>query len=114
MKETKLGEFEEVLLLLVGILHDEAYAFKLAEEFESQTGRSISIGAIHSTLSRLEKKGFLDSAMSAPSPTRGGRRKRVYSITAVGDRVLAESKAFKQSLWDQYPPLSTGNLGFNL
>ncbi len=114
MKETKLGEFEEVLLLLVGILRGEAYAFKLAEEFESQTGRSISIGAVHSTLSRLEKKGFLDSEMSAPSPTRGGRRKRVYSITALGDRILAESKAFKQSLWDQYPPLSTGNLGFNL
>lgn len=114
MKETKLGEFEEVLLLLVGILHEEAYAFRLAEEFENQTGRSISIGAIHSTLSRLEKKGFLESEMSAPSPTRGGRRKRVYSITALGDRVLAESKAFKQSLWDQYPPLSTGNLGFNI
>lgn len=114
MRETKLGEFEEVVLLLVGILREEAYAFKLAEEFASQTGRSVSIGAVHSTLSRLEKKGFLESAMSAPSATRGGRRKRVYTITALGDRVLANAKAFKQSLWDQYPPLSTGNLGINL
>ena len=64
MKETRLGEFEEVILLLVGILgEDEAYAFKIADEFESQTGRSVSIGAVHSTLSRLEEKGFLNSEM---------------------------------------------------
>ncbi len=114
MKETRLGEFEEVILLLVGILDQEAYAFKLAEEFESQTGRSVSIGSVHSTLSRLEDKGFLASEMGASSAVRGGRRKRIYSITALGDRILAASRDFKLSLWNQYPPFSTGNLGFNL
>jgi len=59
MKETRLGEFEEVILLLVGILGEDAYAFKIAEEFESQTARAVSIGAVHSTLNRLESKGFL-------------------------------------------------------
>lgn len=103
MKETRLGEFEEVILLLVGILGEEAYAFKIADEFESQTGRSVSIGAVHSTLSRLEYKGFLTSEMGKSTAERGGRRKRIYTITAYGRRVLQESRDFKVSLWKQYP-----------
>ena len=63
MKETKLGEFEEVIMLLVGILDHEAYAFRVADEFKNQTNRSVSIGAVHSTLNRLEEKGFLESEM---------------------------------------------------
>ena len=59
MKETKLGDFEETILLLVGILNDEAYAFRIAEEFEAQTERAVSIGAVHSTLNRLERKASL-------------------------------------------------------
>src|SRR5260370_6461168 len=102
MKETRLGEFEETILLLVGILGEEAYAFKIAEEFESKTGRSVSIGAVHSTLTRLEDKGFLNSKMGKSTAERGGRRKRIYTITAVGKRVLAASRDFRVSLWDQY------------
>ena len=107
MKETRLGEVEEVLLLFVGILDKEAYAFRIADEFTAQTGRSVSIGAVHSTLNRLESKGFLESDMGEPSAVRGGRRKRVFRITALGRRVLEESKAFKLSLWNQFPSLST-------
>jgi PadR family transcriptional regulator PadR len=110
MKETGLGEFEEVILLLVGILSDDAYAFRIAEEFESQTGRSVSIGAVHSALSRLSDKGFLKSEMKEGSATRGGRRKRIYYITASGERTLADARDFRISLWQQYPPFSTGNL----
>ena len=106
MKETKLGDFEEVLLLLVGILGEDAYAFKIAEEFESQTGRAVSIGAVHSTLSRLGEKGFLKSEMGEPTATRGGRRKRIYEITAYGERVLRASRDFKMGLWDQFPGLA--------
>ncbi|MCR9250508.1 MAG: PadR family transcriptional regulator [bacterium] len=106
MKETGLGEFEEVILLLVGILAEEAYAFRLAEEFESQTKRSVSIGAVHSSLSRLEDKGFLTSEMGASTASRGGRRKRIYSITAAGERALQSAKDFRVSLWSQYPQLS--------
>ena len=108
MKETRLGEFEEVILLLVGILGQEAYAFKIAEEFEAQTRRSVSIGAVHSTLNRLSEKGFLTSAMGESSPERGGRRKRIYTITAYGQRVLADSRDFKVSLWNQYPGFANG------
>ena len=109
MKETRIGDLEETLLLLVGILGEEAYAFRIAGEFEEQTGRAISIGATHSTLDRLESKGFLKSKMGASSATaeRGGRRKRIFEITALGKRVLKESRDFKVALWEQYPGFST-------
>jgi PadR family transcriptional regulator PadR len=108
MKETRLGEFEEVILLLVGILGDkEAYAYKIADEFNSQTGRSVSIGSVHSTLSRLEGKGFLSAKFGEATAKRGGRRKRIYTITAYGRRALATSMEFKMSLWKQYPALGT-------
>lgn len=113
MKETKLGDFEETLLLLVGILDKEAYAFRIAEEFESQTQRAVSIGAVHSTLNRLGEKGFLSSEMSGATAERGGRRKRIYTITASGQRVLEESRDFKMSLWNQFPAFA-GNLKFGL
>ncbi|EDP71223.1 transcriptional regulator, PadR-like family protein [Flavobacteriales bacterium ALC-1] len=103
MKETQLGDFEETLLLLVGILEHDAYAFKIAEEFESQTNRKVSIGSVHSTLSRLSKKRFLTSEMTGASNERGGRRKRVYTITASGNHALEKSREFKLSLWKQFP-----------
>lgn len=106
MKETKIGDFEEVLLLLVGILGEEAYAFKIAAEFEKQTGRTVSIGAVHSTLSRLSDKGCLKSYMGVPSAKRGGRRKRIYEITAHGEDILKAAKAFKMSLWSQFPGMA--------
>jgi DNA-binding PadR family transcriptional regulator len=108
MIETRLGDFEEVILLLVGILGEEAYAFKIANEFESQTKRTVSIGAVHSTLTRLEGKGFLESSMGKATSERGGRRKRIFTITAYGKKVLKNSKDFKVSLWQQFPALSTG------
>lgn len=103
MKETRLGEFEEVILLLVGILDKDAYAFKVAEEFESQTKRAVSIGAVHSAMNRLSEKGFLTSEMGASTAERGRRRKRIYSITASGRNVLNEARNLRMSLWDQYP-----------
>jgi PadR family transcriptional regulator, regulatory protein PadR len=112
MIETRLGEFEEVILLLVGILGKEAYAFKTADEFESQTGRAVSIGAVHSTLTRLEDKGFLTSEMGESTAERGGRRKRIYTITAYGRKTLSTAKDFKMALWNQYPDLATGKLNF--
>lgn len=103
MIETRLGEFEEVILLFVGILGEDAYSFKIAEEFETQTKRAVSIGAVHSTLNRLEEKGFLSSKMGASTAERGGRRKRIYTITAFGKRALEAARDFRVSLWSQYP-----------
>jgi len=92
MKETRLGDFEEVIMLLVGILgEDDAYSLKISEEFKSQTGRAVSIGAVHSTLTRLEDKGFLNSEMGKATAERGGRRKRIYSITHYSKATSNES-----------------------
>ena len=103
MSDQRLGEFEEIILLLVGILAEEAYAFRIGDEYATQTGKISSIGAIHATLSRLEQKGYLKSLQSDPTPVRGGRRKRIYRITALGQRVLDESRQLRQSLWNQFP-----------
>jgi PadR family transcriptional regulator, regulatory protein PadR len=103
MIETRLGEFEEVILLLVGILEEEAYALRIANEFEQQTNRQISIGAVHATLTRLEEKGFVKSKMGEATAERGGRRKRIYTINAYGRRALEEAFDFRHSLWKQYP-----------
>jgi DNA-binding PadR family transcriptional regulator len=110
MIETRLGEFEEVILLLVGILGEEAYAFNIAEEFESQAGRPVSIGAVHSTLTRLEEKGFLTSQMGESTAERGGRRKRIYTITAYGRKTLSAARDFRMALWKQFPGFATSKL----
>ncbi len=112
MKEARLGEFEEIILLLVGILGDKAYTLKIAEEFEAQTGKSVSIGATHSTLDRLCKKGFLTSKLSEPTAVRGGRRKRIFTISAEGERALVASKDLRTSLWNQFPAFSKLSLNF--
>lgn len=112
MIETRLGEFEEVMLLLVGILGENAYAFRLAEEFKRQTGRNVSVGATHSALDRLEGKGFLTSKTGAPTNERGGRSKRIFSLTASGRRVLRDARDFRMSLWNQFPAFS-GEVNFS-
>ena len=113
MIETRLGDFEEVILLVTGILgRGETYAMRIADEFEQQTGRSVSIGAVHSTLDRLEQKGFVKSEFGEATAMRGGKRKRIFTITALGKRVLQESMEFRISLWKQYPLLA-GKLNIN-
>lgn len=108
MIETRIGDFEETLLLLIGILGDEqSYAFRIAKEFELQTDRRISVGAVHSTLDRLETKGYLKSSFGGSTEERGGRRKRLFAVTALGKRVLKESHDFKISLWKQHPSFAS-------
>jgi PadR family transcriptional regulator PadR len=103
MKGTNIGEFEELALLVVIILKEEAYVFKIQEEIKQQVNRSVSMGALHSTLTRLEKKGYIDSEMAGASTKRGGRRKRMYQLTASGTKVLQEVKDMRSMLWDQVP-----------
>jgi DNA-binding PadR family transcriptional regulator len=112
MIETRLGDFEEVILLITGILAKDAYALKIAEEFKRQTGRDVSIGAVHSTLDRLDQKGFVKSQLGDSTAIRGGKRKRIFSITALGKRVLQEAMDFRMALWKQYPLLAE-KLDFN-
>jgi PadR family transcriptional regulator, regulatory protein PadR len=106
--EKRLGDFEEVLMLVIGIVNeDDAYAYRISLEFKKQTGRSISIGATHSTLDRLEDKGFLKSQTREGTSDRGERIKRIYKLTALGKRVLRESMEIRTSLWKQYPEIAS-------
>ena len=103
MKGTNLGEFEELVLLIVLVLQEEAYVIKIKDNLLEQTGRNTAMGALHATLTRLEDKGFLESEMKGATTERGGRRKRVYQLTAAGKSVLSEVKEMRQNLWSQVP-----------
>lgn len=101
MKGTNLGEFEELVLLCVLILNDEAYILRIQEELKKQANRTVAMGALHATLARLEAKEFLSSELAGGTQQRGGRRKRVYDLTAAGKNVLSEVRQMRENLWGQ-------------
>ncbi len=104
MKRTYLGEFEEIVILTIAILGEHAYGVKIMEEIQHQTGRSISISAIHATLHRLEKKGLVNSYMGGATSERGGRRKRFFSVNQAGVRIIIETNQLRQQLWQNVQP----------
>jgi len=110
MSKENLGEFEELVLLMAAVLKEEAYGLAICEEFKKQTGRAATIGAIHATLNRLESKGFVKSSLGGATKERGGRRKRLFTITALGKKVLVQSRDVKVNLWTQIPDLSIQNI----
>lgn len=95
-----LGEFEELVLLTIATLGNEAYGVSIQQDIETRCNRSISIGALHSTITRLEEKGFLKSWMGGATQERGGRSKRYYEITQAGKRAVSETKSLRDELWD--------------
>lgn len=99
MADTHLGEFEQVVLLAILRLGDEAYAIPIREEIEERTGRTVARGALYTVLDRLETKGCLRSMMSEPLPERGGRSRRYYRVTAQGMASLRSARAALLSLW---------------
>jgi len=103
MKGTHLGEFEELVLLTCALLINSAYSVTIGAEIEDQTGRSITLSTVHTALYRLEKKGFLESYMGGASGERGGRRKRLYRITAAGFDVLNQAKELRTRMWSMMP-----------
>ncbi len=94
-----LGEFEELVLLTIATLGDEAYGVAIKESIEQRCDREISIGALHSTITRLEEKGLLKSWMGGATQERGGRRKRFYEITPAGKNALTTTKNQRDELW---------------
>jgi PadR family transcriptional regulator, regulatory protein PadR len=103
MKGTYLGEFEELVLLAVGILYDEAYGISVKSEIENQTGRSISISAVHTALHRLEEKEFVKSRFGEAMDVRGGKRKRLFTLTRVGIETLKASQDLRTQMWSSLP-----------
>ncbi len=106
MKGEHLGELEELVLLTVGSLINEAYAVVILEEIKTNTNRSMDVTAIHSVLRRLEKKGYVSSEMGGASSERGGRRKRFFSLTKAGRSVLDQSMELRYSLYQKLPKLT--------
>ena len=87
----KIGAFEELVLLAVGSLGEEAYGVAIKELLKEKTGKNPSIGALHSALYRLEDKGCLTSSEGGATAERGGRRKKFYTLTATGKNTLLEA-----------------------
>lgn len=103
MKGTHLGEFEELVLLTAALLVDTAYSVTIADEIEKQTQRNVTLSTVHTALYRLEKKGFVESYMGGTTQDRGGRRKRLYRITATGFDVLNQAKEMRNRMWSMMP-----------
>lgn len=106
MKGNHIGELEELILLTVGILHDDAYGVSVLQELKAQTGRDLNISAVHAVLNRLEEKGFLNSTMGGATNERGGRRKRFYSLSADGRTAVDELREMREKLYNQLPKVS--------
>jgi len=106
MKGTNLGELEELILLTVGILYKKAYGVAVMDEVEKQSGRSLNISAVHSVLQRLEDKGLVRSELSEPTGERGGRRKRIFSLTAAGKKALEEVNELRNQMFNQIPKVA--------
>lgn len=105
MKGTYLGEFEEIVLLAVGILQADAYGVGVRNEIESQTGRDVNIGAVHTALHRLEQKGYVKSRFGEATEVRGGKRKRIFTLTPAGRKALTESHQLRTQMWSLVPNL---------
>lgn len=106
MKGTNLGELEEIVLLVVANLYDNAYGVLIKNEIEEQCNRSITISTVHNVLQRLQEKGFLSSRYSEPTKERGGKRKLLFKVTASGQKALETVKEMRDRLWSGIPKVA--------
>ena len=106
MGKYQLGEFEEIVMLTVGVLYGNAYGVSIKQEIESRLKRKVSVGALQSALKRLEDKGFLISKEGEATSERGGRPKRYFNITAVGKNAIDEARDARNSLYDAIPEVA--------
>jgi DNA-binding PadR family transcriptional regulator len=109
MRES-IGELEELTLLVVGTLMDNAYALTIQEEINEKANRNLDITAIHSVLRRLEKKGLLNSEMRGATNERGGRRKRYFKLTHAGRAIIENTMRVKMDMYHKLPKLTFSSL----
>lgn len=101
MKRNYLGEFEEIVLLTVAVIDGDAYGVVITHEIIAQTGRDLRLNQVHAALARLEEKGMVKSTMGQPTAERGGRRKKLFSVTSLGQRTLQEIQQVRESFWSR-------------
>jgi PadR family transcriptional regulator, regulatory protein PadR len=106
MKKYQLGEFEEVVMLTVGILYKDAYGVSIKKEIESRLKRGVSVGALQTALKRLEDKGYLKSYDGETTEERAGRPKKYFQITALGKKAMEYSKSTREELWNAIPKVA--------
>ncbi|MEP3388765.1 MAG: helix-turn-helix transcriptional regulator [Reichenbachiella sp.] len=106
MGKFQLGEFEEIVMLTVGVLYGEAYGVSIKKEIESRLQRNVSVGALQSALNRLETKGYLQSEEGESTSERGGRPKRFFRITAQGKRAIEDTKEMRNQLYNAIPNIA--------
>ncbi len=105
MSKEFLGEFEELVLTMVAALQEDAYGAAIAEEIETRLKRDVNLSAVHVTLYRLEDKGYIKSSLGGATNERGGRRKRIFTITSAGMAMLKSMKDSRIELWKLVPQL---------
>ena len=105
MKGTHLGEFEELVLLTVATLVNNAYSVAICDELSKHADRTVRLGVVHAVLNRLEEKGLLKSELGEASATRGGKRKRFYFLTGAGKASVLRAKEIRDRLWQKIPDL---------
>jgi PadR family transcriptional regulator, regulatory protein PadR len=108
MGKDYLGEFEELVLTMVGILQEDAYGNAIVSEILERVGRDVNLSAVHVTLYRLEDKGYVKSSMGGATNSRGGRRKRIFRITNAGLAMLRALKESRTDMWKLIPQLKFG------
>jgi DNA-binding PadR family transcriptional regulator len=106
MKGTYLGEFQEIVLLTILVLAENAYGITIQDEISKRTGREVSRGALHTALTRIDEKGYISSEYGGATAERGGRRKRYYQVTNLGKSALDEAKSVRDELWSAVPKVS--------
>jgi DNA-binding PadR family transcriptional regulator len=106
MKKYQLGEFEEVVMLTVGVLYKDAYGVSIKKEIENRLRRTVSVGALQTALKRLEDKGYLKSFDGEATEERAGRPKKYFQITAYGKKAMEYTKSTRDELWSAIPRLA--------
>ncbi len=99
MSRSRLGPLELIVLLAVARLGDEAYGLAIRRDVSERARRTYSVGAVYTTLSRLEDKGYVTSRTTEPLPVRGGRSRRHFAVTSAGQRALSDARRLNASLW---------------
>jgi PadR family transcriptional regulator PadR len=100
-----LGEFEEIVLTMVAAMGEDAYGAAIAGDIQTRLGREVNLSAVHVTLYRLEDKGYIKSSLGGATRERGGRRKRIFTITSAGMATLKAMREARIDLWKLVPQL---------
>ena len=106
MGKYQLGEFEEIVMLTIGVLYKEAYGVAIKREIEKRLSRKVSMGAMHTALVRLEDKGYINSVQGEGTEERMGRPRRYFQITALGKKAIEYSRKIREELWKAIPEVA--------